>query len=74
MSDLELEGRCNVFTAIPPAGGWFDGQQINSGSDGKSDPPENVVQFLVLFHKTSKLLLSRIRVTKVQILIGTLQK
>ena len=43
-----IRGR-NIFTAIPPAGGRFNGRDVNEGSNGKDEPAGYVVDEVILF-------------------------
>jgi hypothetical protein len=58
--DLEFKCSGNIFTAIPPAGRGFNRKQVNNSRNGKGDPPEDVVQFLVILHERA-IFLERMR-------------
>jgi hypothetical protein len=44
---LQFETGRNKFTAVPKGSGWFQGEGVNSRREGKNQPSQEVVNFLV---------------------------
>jgi hypothetical protein len=68
MTYLQLVRGGDEFTRIPPACRGFEGKQEDNCSDGKNDPPEQVVELFILYHR--KKLTNPVQQAKVQNLPG----